>query len=280
MIRAMAIGVGLGLAVLAAPAREARACGDTGGDGGSSSSGSSSSSGGGSDYSSSYSSVYVPPCEDGSNVVGYRTCSPYGSWAMMARMPKVSMEVGMWSSMVDLSGIDVGGTMTHDDGTSYNYRVVGSELGNQADVVGVRMRMAAHHRGLYLGLEGGIGGVVADDPTHQTPMDRVDLSSETGAVAVGGVVLGGRVFAGRVSAGGEIMAGVRGVSVATTSTHGACIVEDIHWTGEPTVEVRARGDLWLTPWITAGAYLGRDALGGQTSGGIDLGVHFRAFDGR
>ena len=264
MIRA-GLALALGALALAAPPRTAHACGDSGGGGGDSGA----SSGGGGDGGGGYEPVYTPPCEDGTTVVGYRSCAPFGAWSTTARLPRVSVEVGVWSSMIDLGGVDVGGSVTHTDGTSYSYRVVGSELGGDAEVVGVRTRLVAHRGGLYLGLEGGVGGVVQGATDHQAPMGQVDLTSETGAVAVGGVVLGGRVFAGR-----------RGVSVASTSVHGACVVEDVHWSGEPTVELRARGDLWLTPWITAGAYLGRDALGGQTSGGLDLGFHLRAFDGR
>lgn len=274
------LALALGGLILAADARPARACGESSGGGGSSSGDSSSggSSGGGGGYDSS-AAVYTPACVDGTTVVGYRACAPYGTWGTLAQLPKVSVDVGLWSSMIDLGGVDVGGTVTHSDGSSYAYRVVGSELGNDADVVGVRSRMLVHRGGLYFGLEGGVGGVVAPAVDSRQPMAQTDLSSKAGMVAVGGVVAGGRVFAGRLSIGGEVMAGVRGLSVSSTSTHGACVVEDLHWDREATVEVRARGDLWLTPWMTAGAYLGRDALGGQTSGGLDLGFHLRAFDG-
>lgn len=283
MNRAQTIRGGLALALggvvaIAAPARPARACGD-GGDGGSSSSGSSSSSsssgGGGADSTV----VYEPACVDGTTVVGYRTCAPYGAWSTTARLPRVSFEIGPWSSMIDLKDLAVEGSVMHSDGTSYAYRIVGSELGGQADVVGVRSRLLGHRGASYLGLEGGVGGVVTQAMDRRTPMADVELESRTAAVATGGVVAGGRVFVGRLSVGGEVMAGVRAVSVTSTSTHGACIVDDVQWSGAPTIEVRARGELWLTPWLTAGGYLGRDALGGQTSAGLDLGFHLRAFDG-
>ena len=276
---ALALAVG-GLVALAAPARSAHACGD-GGDGGSSSGGSSSGGGGG-DSGGGYdtATTYTPACGDGTTVVGYRTCAPYGTWSTLARMPRVSVDVGLWSSVIDLGGLDVGGTVTHSDGSTYNYRVVGSELGQDAEVVGIRSRLLAHRGATYVGLESGVGGIVASEVDHRQPMSSTELASRTAAVATGGVVAGGRVFVGRLSIGVEVMAGLRGVSVTSTSTHGACVVEDVQWSAAPTVEVRARGQLWLTPWITAGAYLGRDALGGQTSAGLDLGFHLRAFDGR
>ncbi|HVV85724.1 MAG TPA: hypothetical protein VHE35_21845 [Kofleriaceae bacterium] len=265
-----------GLALAAVPARPADACGS----GGEDSSSSSSSAGSSSGTPQIVEPVYTPPCEDGSDVVGYRTCTPYGAWSTIAQLPKVSFDLGLWSSMVDLHGVDVAGSMTHSDGTHYSYRVVGSDLGGDADAVGVISRLLLHHGATYAGLEGAAGGVVTDNSERTTPMAGFDLSSRGSTVAVGGVVAGGRVFAGRVSVGGELMAGVRGIAVASTSTHGACVSDDVHWATSPTVELRARGDLWLTPWFTAGAYLGRDALGGQTSGGVDLGFHLRAFDGR
>ena len=42
---------------------------------------------------------------------------------------------------------------------------------------------------------------------------------------------------------------------------------------------RVRADLWLTPWITVGGYAGKDAVSGQSSAGVTLGGHLRAFDG-
>ena len=307
MNRAQAIRGGLALALggvvaIAAPARPAHACGD-GGDGGSSTSGSSTSGSSSSGSSSSGSSaggsgsdsspVYEPACVDGTTVVGYRTCAPYGAWSTTARLPKVSFEIGPWSSMIDLEDVAVAGSVMHSDGTSYAYRIVGSELGGQADVIGVRSRLLAHRGVGYVGLEGGVGGVVTSAIDRRTPMAAVELESRTAAVATGGVVIGARIFigqltagsadrafVGRLSLGGEVMAGVRAVSVTSTSTHGSCVVDDLQWSGAPTIEVRARGELWLTPWLTAGGYLGRDALGGQTSAGLDLGFHLRAFDGR
>ena len=263
----------------AAPARRAEACGDSSGGGGSSnsSSSSSSSSGSGSDGGVI---VETPACTDASDVVGYRTCTPYGTWGTLAQLPRVSFDVGVWSSVIDLAGLDVGGTMTHGDGTSYAYRVTGAMLGDEADVVGLRSRLLLHHGGTYVGLEGGAGGIVTGDDVHLQPMQRVDLASRGAIVAAGGIVAGAQVTTGRLALGGELVGGLRGVSVTSTSTYGACITDDVAWSARPMLEVRARGDLWLTPWISAGAYLGRDALGGQTSAGLDLGIHLRAFDGR
>jgi hypothetical protein len=46
------------------------------------------------------------------------------------------------------------------------------------------------------------------------------------------------------------------------------------------VEARARGELWLSPWITAGATVGASVLDrGDWMAGVYLGVHSRAFAG-
>lgn len=275
------VGALIAASALVAPATPAHACGD--GDGGSSSGGGSSgSSGGDSSGGSSYAdtAVAVPACVDGSTVVGYRTCEPFGAWGAAARLPRVSFELGPWSSMVDLADVAVTGSVAHGDGTTYGYRVVGDSLGARADVLGLRSRLVLHQGATYVGLEGGVGGIVAPGVERRAMMPGVDLSSQTAAAASAGVVAGGRVFVGRLSLGGEVMGGVRAIGVTSTSTHGDCVVEDTRWSRQPAVELRARGALWLSPWLSAGAYVGQDALGGTRSAGLELGFHLRAFDGR
>lgn len=46
------------------------------------------------------------------------------------------------------------------------------------------------------------------------------------------------------------------------------------------VEARARGELWLSPWLTAGVTLGTSVIEQRAwMGGLYLGVHTRAFGG-
>lgn len=46
------------------------------------------------------------------------------------------------------------------------------------------------------------------------------------------------------------------------------------------VEARARGELWLNPWITAGAIMGASVVDqGDWMAGLYVGFHSRAFAG-
>jgi hypothetical protein len=47
------------------------------------------------------------------------------------------------------------------------------------------------------------------------------------------------------------------------------------------LEARARGDLWITPWLTFGVVIGSSLIDrGDWLTGISLGTHTNAFDGR
>ena len=115
-----------------------------------------------------------------------------------------------------------------------------------------------------------------------TPLSRVTLCPEPNGVTtlftVGAVVGVERGF-GRLSLGGEVMGGARGVRVEAESFRGACDTTDTSLAARGVVEARVRADAWLTPWFTVGAYAGRDVTGAQTTAGVGIGGHLRAFDG-
>lgn len=271
------------LATLALGAGRAAVATACGGDGDGSSSGNASagasSSGGGGD---GVTYVTVPACEDSSDVVGYRRCSSYGSrWAIPEHLPALALELSSWTARIDLADVEAGGTVHHSFGDDYNYRVVGADLGGSALANGLKLRLVGHHRGLYLGVEGAVGHLGADRRT--TPMATSDgltaMTSSADTLVMGGAVLGIDRGYGRVSLGAEVMGGARGVVVEAKSVRGACETTDTTVVGHAVVEGRVRADVWLTPWITAGAYAGKDVLDGQTSAGLSLGGHLRAFDG-
>ena len=258
----------------------AAACGGDGdGTSGGTASGSSSSSGGGGD-SATY--VTVPACYDSSDVVGYRRCSSYGSrWAIPEHLPALALELTSWTARIDLADVEAGGTVHHSFGDDYNYRVVGRDLGGSALANGLKLRLVGHHRGLYLGVEGAVAHLGADRRTTQmaTSDGITAMTSSADTLVMGGAVLGIDRGYGRVSLGAELMGGARGVVVEAESDRGACQSTDTTVVGHAVVEGRVRADVWLTPWITVGAYAGKDVLDGQASAGLSLGGHLRAFDG-
>ena len=111
-------------------------------------------------------------------------------------------------------------------------------------------------------------------------MDAAMLTPRVDVVFGGGLVVGAEhTLAPRFTVGAELMGGLRGVTVTAESHRGACETVETQLVPRALVEGRVRADYWLTPWLTVGAYAGRDVMGAQASGGLTLGGHLRAFDG-
>jgi hypothetical protein len=278
----------LASALLAVPA-VAWACGgggDSGGSSGGDSSGSSSSSDSGGGDSSS---TAVPACYDTTDVHGYRECSGFGTWR--ARRVAVAIELGAVSSFIDLSGVSASGNISHSDGSTYQYRLVGEDFGNDPGDLraasGIALRTLVHGRHVYGGLESSFQFV--DGERHLVYMDSGAMLSPritgvTNALAVVGVrrfadQLFGPLAPHGVSVGAEAAAGVHMTAIEAESVKGACVTTDLTIDAAPVVEGRARVDLWLSPHMSLGLWTGADALTRSPSGGLLLSSHFRPFDG-
>lgn len=265
---------------LLARAAIAHACGGDGGDSGSSSSSSSDS---GSYDSSDSSGTYVPPCVDATDVHGYRACSDYGAgWGQMAALPAVSFELQTWAAQIDLRDVDVSGGISHTTGPDYQYRVVGEDLGNEAMAVGLKGRIMVHGKGaFYGGVESGFAALSTGDGAAARSMaDNTAMLTPRAATAFFvGAVLGAETRMGRLTLAGEVLGGFRGVNVTAESHRGACETTETSIDPNALVEGRVRADVWVTPWVTLGAYAGRDVATESTSVGVGIGGHVRAFDG-
>jgi hypothetical protein len=88
---------------------------------------------------------------------------------------------------------------------------------------------------------------------------------------------------GATGAGGvgvELAGGVSAVSYSFHSSYHDCEQATSVTAYAPVAEARARGELWLSPWLTAGVTVGASVLErGAWIGGLYLGVHSRAFGG-
>lgn len=266
------------------------ACG--GGSDGGSSSGSSGGGGSNDSSSSSGSSGYsgsvvesAPPCVDPSDIHGYRTCTGYGSWR--ARRVSFAVELALTSTVLDLSGIEAVGDISHDDGTSYRYRVVSEDLGgDEAAAGGLSVRALFYGRHIYGGQETGFAVVSADGADRMDFAERTVLAPRVTSAITSAAVLGVRSFAGDaigipmpITLGGELAGGVRMISVNAESTHGACIVNDSTVHIAPVLEARLRAELWLSPRVAFGVWGGTELVSGAPSAGLVLSSHVRAFDG-
>jgi hypothetical protein len=280
----MRIGTIIGGALVAIPAI-AWACGGGGGDSGSSSSSSGSSS---SDSSSSSSdSTTTPACFETTDVHGYRECTDFGAWR--ARRSAIAIELAAVTSYVDLSGVEASGDITHSDGSTYTYRVVGEDLGASGFVAarGLALRTLVHGRHVYGGLESSFS--VIDTDEHRIYMESGAMLSPhvvgtTGALGI----VGTRRFADQllgslaphgISVGAELAAGVRLTSIEAESQKGACITTDTTQHVSPALEARARADVWLSPNVSLGVWGGSDLVTRAPSAGLVLSSHFRPFDG-
>jgi hypothetical protein len=272
--RAVALATAL-LALAIAP-RPALPCGGGGGDssGGGSSGGSS---GGGGDSSSS--SESEPACVETSSVVGRSTCSysRYGRWNV-AWVPRLSMLFGTSFHRFSLDGMSWSGTAPHGEGIAY--AMVGGDVSSDlASAMTVDMNLTGRlGRYLYLGAEGKLGRAMVDAGQRVdgalTMQASGSLYSELGGVAGISVPLGGWTVNAEAFAGGRIVG--LAVHSYTLDCEDDSYTYDSSWLVEPRVSV----ERWLTPWVSAGAQLGANALGERDSSfGLFLRGHVRAFDG-
>jgi hypothetical protein len=254
-----------------------------GGGGGGSSGGSS---GGGGDGFSGV-TASAPACEDTSQVVGYRNCTKFGTWATNTRIPHLSIEGGVavrqFGSMLD------GQTGKVSHGTQdFLYRVVTPDDSRQLDTAvfsTVRAGVAMSH-GLYSALEVGLGALAqpgraaTEMMTDGGALGTPQLEQRRGFVVDTLATVGVRGVSRIGGLGVELAGGVRTASYTFYSVYRACEHDTSIRAVGPLAEARARGEVWLNPWLTAGVSVGTSLLErGTWMGGLFLGVHSRAFGG-
>ncbi|NVB82979.1 MAG: hypothetical protein HOV81_31665 [Kofleriaceae bacterium] len=286
MIRALALA-----AILVAPASAyaSHTCGGGGGGGssGSSSSSSSSSSNSGSSWSHTPTSSGTSgstECVEDNDVVGYRQCTKFGAWGTNLRLPRLFIELG---TNVRQFGSRLGshaGTVSHG-AESFSYRMVMPETGGLDTAVTSAMRLGIGlPHGLYAGAEAELGGISAQGGTVEmqapgafgTPQLDASTGMYIGLLGIAGL----RGTAGRATFGLEAAGGVRTERYRFASTYHNCETTSVIGVSEAVVEARARAELWLNPWITAGVSLGTSVVErNDWLAGAYFGFHTRAFAG-
>jgi len=289
-------------AVVAAPVvhaspAAASSCHGGGSNGGSSSGsngGSSSSSTSGSGEASRYSGglyrnasvVRETACEDASDVIGYRRCTKFGAWGKNLRIPQVFIEGGgvvrQFGSLLDRQT----GSVIHGN-ESFAYRVLAQPRSRPLDTAvlsTLRAGVGLPH-GLYTAVEVDLGGLTqpgraATEMMSTGSFGSPDLQQERGFVVDSLATIGvhGATHAGGL--GVELAGGMRAVSYSFQSNYHDCEQTTSITAFAPIAEARVRGELWLSPWLTAGATVGTSVLEKHSwMGGVYLGVHTRAFGG-
>ncbi|HEY0477275.1 MAG TPA: hypothetical protein VGD37_07105 [Kofleriaceae bacterium] len=227
-----------------------------------------------------------PACVDDSDVVGLRHCRRFGAWGANLRMPTILIEGGAavrrFASLLDGQT----GSVSHGS-ESFSYRAIQSARTRPRDtaVVATMRAGAGVGHGLYTALELDLGGLTQPGHTATEMMSTgvfgsPDLSQERGFLVDTFGVVG---VHGRVGAGGlgvELAGGMRAASYSFHSSYHGCEQSTSITAFAPAAEARARGELWLGPWLTAGVTVGASVLERAAwMGGVYLGVHTRAFGG-
>ena len=206
-----------------------------------------------------------PSCNEDSNVVGYRHCTPFAKWDV-DRVPAFEVELG--SNVRQL--VDRMGTL---DGHTFRLVGPGMQARDLAVTTTMRGSISVARYG-YVGLEAEIGGLTS----QATPMASGDATPAT-AVVAGGTLFGGvRATTGALRFGTEIAVGGRSITYGADSMSGSHLT-DIE--GAPVVELRARGQWWIHPFFAVGVSLGTSVIDrGEWSAGVGLTFATHAFSGR
>lgn len=207
-------------------------------------------------------------CNETDPVMGYQRCSRFGSWGSLARMPALTLEAGVLfhrfreTDLVDPSEGPVAA------------RVL-SPTPSNLTASGVQFRLSLSPFGpLYVAAESDWGLVSA---TEIRDASGAAYEPGVGAYFAARGVLGVRSRAtSSTTAGVEVAGGWRmvtwGTPTASTGTIGAA---------GPDVQLRARGEYWMSPWLTLNAAVGTSVLArGDWMATLSLAIHSRAFDAR
>lgn len=225
-------------------------------------------------------------CEHDSDVVGFRRCSRFAAWAKGLEIPQIILEGGaLVRRFPSLLGSQVG-SVTHG-AESFSYRMV-QPAGVRGDDTALQTSLRASvglSRAVYAGLEVGLGRVRQPD-TASAEMASTgvfgspDLQPGRGLLVDSLGVVGVRAATGFGALGVELAGGLRAVSYSFHSSYHDCHQSTSINALAGVAEARARGELWLTPWLTAGATLGTSVLERNAwMGGLYLGIHSRSFGG-
>jgi hypothetical protein len=257
-----------------------------GGSSGGGSSGGGSSGGGGAPFiSDSHFAGHEPDCSDGTDIVGFRRCTPFATWATNPSTPKLIIEAGavlrQFASLLDGQI----GHVSHGD-ESFAYRTTSQPQRRALDTAVLStMRVGAGlPHGLYSALEVDFGGLTqttsAAEVMSAGAFGGPTLAQEHGFIFDSLAALGIRGNLGRGNLGVELAGGLRAVSYSFHSSYHFCEQDTSVLALGPVAEARVRGELWVSPWLTAGLAVGTSVIEQHTwMGAFYLGLHTRAFDG-
>ncbi len=272
-MRAAIVAATAAAALVATPRTADAKCG---GGGGSSGGGSSSSGGGGSCSSSSSSST---ACVDDTDIVGRRRCKRFAAWDV-TRFPRLQIALGSSMHAFPTGDLSFSGTANHED--TIRYRIAPEQMPDGGRAVGGALDLrvtwlTGDH--VYVGIEGSIGAASVFDDRVMSGPAGLTLDPGNALYLAGGALVGAQVPMGAYTLRAEALLGGRALGVTVTTSHDDCVADSVAWNGHTVVQPRVAAQKWLSPWATAGVWLGSD-LGrdGAMSGGVFIQGHVRSFD--
>jgi hypothetical protein len=224
-------------------------------------------------------------CDHDSSVVGLRRCQRFAAWAKNLEYPQFILEGGaLVRRFPSLLGSQLG-SVSHGV-ESFSYRMIQPASVRRFDTALLASLRATVDlsRAVYGGVELDLGSVFPSQPATEMVSAGVfgspDLQPRHGLLGDALGVAGVRVATGFGALGVELAGGVRAVSYAFRSSYHDCVQSTSVSALAAVAEARARGELWLTPWLTAGVTLGTSVVERNAwMGGLYLGVHSHAFGG-
>lgn len=185
------------------------------------------------------------PCASSERVLGRRTCGFFGDGTFATRLPPITLALLAQARTLDVP------TPTASPGTLSREQQPSDAGGLDTLGPGVRLIVGLGSP-LYAGFEGSLG--LGVDPAG-------------GGYGAFAAILGGRHRVERTTFALELAAGVIAIGVGRAAEP------------RPDLGARIRGDYWLTPWVTVGAFGGVDPFARDVSLGVQLALHLRAFGG-
>jgi hypothetical protein len=224
-------------------------------------------------------------CADESDVVGFRRCTRFAAWGKNLEYPHILIEGGALVRRFPTLLDHQTGSVVHGV-ESFTYHVLQPAGVRRLDtaVMSSLRGSVGLSRAVYAGIEVDFGGVTRHG-TAATEMSAGVFGSpelrQGGGLLVDSLgVVGLHAAVGSGGVGVELAGGLRAVSYGFQSSYHDCRQSTSVTALAAVGEARARGELWLGPWLTAGVTVGTSVLEpGAWMGGVYLGVHTRAFGG-
>ena len=196
-------------------------------------------------------------CGDPDDVVGYRECPRFGGWGQNTQSPDVFIAIGAnIRHFGDQAPPPVAARTTMPSSTNPG----STRRGNDALSIAERIGVGLPH-GFYTALDFELGNFEA-----LSASDRTDRE----LVLDGLLSFGLRLDIGPLAVSGELSGGAMEYGYQ----------DDIELHTVAVLEARARADVWLGPWFTAGVAVGQSLLrADEWLGGIYLTCHSRSYAG-